>query len=93
MCVSVRYCCANIWTSAFFFFFSEGGVGLRCNSCSAAEEGAVRGGALGACWRLVAASVCNMAMPFVRCTDSVPRGHMVLKRRYTGFTDSLKMLW
>lgn len=51
----------------------------------------MRDGALDACWRLVAVSVSNMEIPFVRCTGSVPRRHMVLKR-YIGFTDSLKSL-
>lgn len=74
-----------------FSFFSEGVFFFRCNSSSAAEEGAVRDGALDACWRLVAVSVSNMEIPFVRCTGSVPRRHMVLKR-YTDFTDLLKSL-
>lgn len=51
----------------------------------------MRGGALDACWCLVAVLVSNMVTPFVRCTDSVPRRHMVFKH-YTGFTDLLKSL-
>lgn len=47
--------------------FSEGGGGLRCNSSSAAEEGAVRGGALDACWRLVAVSVVVVVVVTWRC--------------------------
>lgn len=63
--------CAFPSTTAVLF--SEGGDGLRCNSSSAAQEGTVRGGALDACCRLVAVSVSNMEILFVRCTDSVPR--------------------
>lgn len=75
---------ANICTATIFFFGGCGG--LRRNSSSAAEEGAVRGGALDACWRLVAISVSNMEIPFVRCIDSVPRRLMVFKSYYSGFT-------